>query len=90
MVNFLKVIFHSFFMSLLLLQGSYLTPLANAAVNFPYGRCYDRACGSSPYVFTWISSKATANQSESQACFEISARTCEDSKYVAALHLRRN
>lgn len=52
------------------------------AASFPRGKCYDRACASSPYDFTWVSQRKL-DQNTSELCFDITARpdNCTESKY---------
>jgi hypothetical protein len=43
---------------------------------FPYGRCSDKKCGSSPYELTWISKSIRDDLSQGTFCFHVRTREC--------------
>lgn len=51
-----------------------------AGYSFPYGRCYDGACGSSPYRLTWVS-ETPVSKEESKYCLQFRTRPCVDTRY---------
>lgn len=53
---------------------------------FPFGRCYDRACGSSPYQFIWLRNATSAGK----LCFRIEQKSCSDSKYSCCSIFQKN
>lgn len=84
MVNFLTRFF-------LLLGLGLLLPLdAYAQYAFPYGRCYDRACESSPYRFTWINTTRIISANQTEWCFDVSTVSCVNSPYKCCSSLSEN
>lgn len=79
---------------LLLIGVSLLHPLdAHAQYTFPYGRCYDRACESSPYRFTWINGNTTQENlvpNQTEWCFDVSTVPCVNSPYKCCTSLSDN
>jgi hypothetical protein len=65
----------------LFLFGFLLSLVSQAAgYSFPYGRCYDGACGSSPYRLTWVSD-TPVSKDESKYCLQFRTRPCVDTQY---------
>ena len=59
-----------------------------AGYSFPYGRCYDGACGSSPYRLTWVSD-TPISKDESKYCLQFRTRPCVDTDYECCSILSR-
>jgi hypothetical protein len=62
--------------SLLSLLGTLLLGTLANGYTFPYGRCYDKKCGSSPYRLTWL-----PEVTEGQYCLQFQTVPCVDTQY---------
>jgi len=69
--------------SLLLLFLSYAT-----SYQFPYGRCYDSKCTSTPYRLQWISETITNNTGK--YCLQLTKQECTNTKYNCCNLLNNN
>lgn len=63
----------------LLTQLLALNPLSVSSYVFPYGRCYDPKCSSSPYKVLWQPEKI--NKTHGTYCFIFRTKKCKNTKY---------
>lgn len=65
--------------------------IAAATAAFPEGRCYDRACGSSPYNLTYVGKQKDKVLNITEHCFDVHVKPCTvESKYACCSTLRQN
>ena len=61
-----------------------------SAYTFPYGKCYDKKCDSSPYRLTWLPLDPSLDTSdEARYCMRFQTKPCNDTDYKCCSTLQK-